>query len=83
MKDDTMKSLGFLKKSLKMNAKAINNNEVSNGQPLSKDFADFIDHAHALLVQIETWEKARIPVVPAVPVDTSINQPGISTYVPP
>ena len=57
MKNDTLKSLAFLKKSIKMNQKAIMNNETTLGQSVSNDIAAFFAHGTAMLSQIDTWEK--------------------------
>jgi len=57
MKNDTLKSLAFLKKSIKMNQKAIMNNETTLGQSVSNDISAFFAHGTAMLSQIDTWEK--------------------------
>jgi hypothetical protein len=64
MTSDSLKSLGFLKKSLRMNAKAMKNNLAGDGIPAA-ELTAFIDHAKAMVQQIETWEKAATPATPA------------------
>jgi len=69
MTNDTMKSLGFLKKSLKMSRRAVEKNAKDDGTTgaLLTDIQGKMD---ALNVVIETWEKAAsvsnaVPVVSA------------------
>lgn len=78
MTPDTLKSLGFLKKSLKMNAKAIAKNEVPNpALPRPKDIADFLAYSIAMLNQIDIWEKAAAAAVPVVaPAPAGVVQPA-------
>ena len=74
MKTDTMKSLGFLKKSLKMNAFAIKHNEIDVGTPIPNDLQSFIGHSVAMLAQIEAWEKADACPVPQ-PASSTLPDP--------
>ena len=78
MQNDTMKSLSFLKKSLKMNSKAISNNEMPNpGQNIPQDVFDFLSHSKAMLDQIELWEKSSNNLSqPAAPVVVTQNIPS-------
>jgi hypothetical protein len=66
MTNDTLKSLGFLKKSLKMNGKALGNNMTQDGIPVP-ELQAFADHAKAMVTQIEAWEKANASAAPTIP----------------
>lgn len=79
MNTDTLKSLGFLKKSLKMNAKAISKNETTAGIAVDPTIAAFIGHSAAMLAQIDAWEKAAVPVAAPAPAGVVQPAPAAST----
>jgi hypothetical protein len=66
MTSDTLKSLGYLKKSLKMSRKATTNNQKADGIPDGelKTLHTMID---ILVVEIGKWE-AKAPAAPVSPV---------------
>jgi len=76
MKNDTLKSLAFLKKSIKMNQKAIMNNETTLGQSVSNDISAFFAHGTAMLSQIDTWEKDTANAANTLAIDPSTVSPN-------
>ena len=73
MTNDTLKSLGYLKKSLKMNFHAMGKNATSDGIDPSELVA-FTNHSKAMLDQIEAWQKANAMAAP-VTVPSGVAQP--------
>lgn len=61
MTSDTIKSLGYLKNSLRMNRKAIAKNLTADAIDKTELLA-FAAHSKAMFDQIEAWEKANAPV---------------------
>lgn len=74
MTGDSLKSLGFLKKSLRMNAKAMKNNLAADGISAT-ELSTFLAHAQAMVTQIDTWEKGAAPATPTT-LPAGIVQPA-------
>ena len=76
MTNDTLKSLGYLEKSLKMTRRAVEKNSAADGTDANqvKSFQDKID---VLRVEIDTWRKmAAVPTAPTATVTPVSNAPS-------
>jgi hypothetical protein len=75
MSTDTMKSLGYLKKSLKMSKKAVTKN-MGNDNTSSDEVDEFTSACDELLSLIESWEKNQAPA-------HTINFPAATVFATP
>ena len=73
--DDTKKSLGFLKKSLKMSRRAVEKNQNDDGSTDAEveGFQDAIDEVLTFITSFETT--TAVPVSPVAPVAPQSNDP--------
>lgn len=78
MTNDTIKSMGYLKKSLKMSRRAVEKNQT-NDNTTDQNVKDFQTKIDDLLVEIEKWEAFAL-ISSSVP-STSI--PSVTTTVTP
>lgn len=76
MTNDTLKSLGYLKRSLKMNYKAMGKNATNDGIDPS-ELVIFVNHSKAMYDQIELWEKANLSITNVPNVSSGVVQPVI------
>jgi hypothetical protein len=74
MTNDTLKSLGYLKKSLRMNFKAMVKNASQDGIDAT-ELKIFAGHSKAMFDQIEVWEVAAVAAAP-VTVPSGVVQPA-------
>lgn len=78
MTKDTIKSMLMLKKSLKMNRRAVEKNQKADGTT-DLELAQYLTKIDIIIADIEAWEKKAVPATPAGIVQPDPAHPVIST----